>query len=81
MKMKVKMSLKDYVLDNLTLKSTILSLKDLDAEELKSKLNELKIDTFFTEEKILLQHLDDLRQAVDEHNLVEVNSILDTIGV
>ena len=81
MKMKVKMSLKDYVLDNLTLKSTILSLKDLDAEELKSKLNEVKIDTFFTEEKILLQHLDDLRQAVDEHNLVEVNSILDTIGV
>ena len=72
MKMKVKCSLKDYILSNTQLKSAILEIR---------KLQELKIDDFFTEEKVIFGHLDNLRKAVDEHDLVEVNDILKTIGV
>jgi len=82
MKMKVKCSLKDYILNNTQLKGTILEIRKLqDLDEIDSKLQELKIDDFFTEEKVIFGHLDSLRKAVDEHDLVEVNDILKTIGV
>lgn len=82
MKMKVKCSLKDYILTNTQLKSAILEIRKLqDLDEIDSKLQELDIDNFYTEEKVLLGHLDNLRKAVDEHDLVEVNDILKTIGV
>ena len=82
MKMKVKCSLKDYILTNTQLKSAILEIRKLqDLDEIDSKLQELDIDNFYTDEKVLLGHLDNLRKAVDEHDLVEVNDILKTIGV
>ena len=85
MELSVKVDLCQYLMNVAKLKSDIIAIREgrtspEEDETILDELFKLKIDGMLIEEKIILEHLDDLCHAVNDNNMRDVKKVMDNLG-